>query len=656
MSNHAATVFERLLWKNGDHPPLGGVPFSELRGTPIRDALRLFASRLVGADSNADEAALRGNAGAAFLLDGVERIQREMAEASGELAAAAATLSRQPAEWDEATRRATWSLFFPEGAALEANRTVETNRLREHRRVTIESVAPDPISDPITEMVFTSNVLITVPAGENALDAVSPEELRERIRATMGETQLYYYDHPIHIGVPPANNEAIYGLRGLDEAVAFEKDRADLPSDARATVILSLSVTHEGLHRSAREYLHGELVRSGPFDNLQVYLFTELECRQIVKNVLQPFLGADAVAGILDVFGVDGEYGRHYTFLKAIAAIWSVFVDRDVKGTFKIDLDQVFPQAELVAETGKSAFEHFRRPLWGARALDDQGTPVDLGMIAGALVNEKDIHRGLFTPDVPFPDEIPAGEATVFYNKLPMALSTEAEMMTRYDTDPNGRDTALQRYHVTGGTNGILVRHLRAHRPFTPGFIGRAEDQAFLLSVLYRGDPPYLRYLHAPGLIMRHDKEAFAGESIRAAQAGRFVGDLARTFYFTTYARALPWGVDRTKTQIDPFTGCFVSRRPATIIYLRLALHLAELAANNGTEKEAVDLLNIAERKLAPLFSAGENWLQDRYNAETLAWNHFYDALERAEGTDRTAEYARAAKAAGDIVSGCRIG
>ncbi len=67
------------------------------------------------------------------------------------------------------------------------------------------------------------------------------------------------------------------------------------------------------------------------------------------------------------MFGVDGEYGRHYSFLKAIAAFWQVLIDPSKRGTFKIDLDQVFPEEELKKETGKCAFEHFRNPLWGGR-------------------------------------------------------------------------------------------------------------------------------------------------------------------------------------------------------------------------------------------------------------------------------------------------
>ena len=72
----------------------------------------------------------------------------------------------------------------------------------------------------------------------------------------------------------------------------------------------------------------------------------------------------------------------------------------DVRATFKIDLDQVFPQEALIAETGYSALENFTTALWGAEGVAADGRVLELGMIAGALVNERDIHRGLATPGI----------------------------------------------------------------------------------------------------------------------------------------------------------------------------------------------------------------------------------------------------------------
>jgi hypothetical protein len=258
--------------------------------------------------------------------------------------------------------------------------------------------------------------------------------------------------------------------------------------------------------------------------------------------------------------------------------------------------------------------------------------------LAGALVNEKDIARGLLTPDVTRPSGIPAGEAVAFFNRLPMALSTEAEMMTQYTGiagSPDGQNACLHRIHVTGGTNGILVDALRRHRPFTPTFIGRAEDQAYLLSVLFAGSTP-LRYVHSAGLIMRHDKEAFAGLAIEAAKVGRFVGDLVRTLYFSYYVKTLPWSDDQIKETIDPFTGCFASRIPTTLVTLRLALRVGELLADGDKEAraEALGLMEMAADRLDPLIGRlreSPQTLADDLAEERAGWNLFYDSLDALE-------------------------
>jgi len=653
---------------------LGGVDFCTLPDTPAGTALKQFAAALTEEPRDgAGEDIPSNDAPRHFLDTAAELVSNELERRYGEDSQFAATVNAaaqmitatRPLVWNPQVREALWGVFFPEGAGMVEDWDRNIADLRARRIVEIDQLNPDPLTDPARELLFTSNILVTVPTDSAALDALDhSEELKQRIRATMDEVQLYYYDHPIHIGVETYNNEAIYGMRGLNAAIAWEKERGTVAPDARASVVLSLSVTHAGLHTVAREYLQEEFSRGGPFEHLAIYLFTEPDCREIVDSVLARWLPAGMAEEVKSVFGVDGEYGRHYSFLKAIAAFWHVFVDSKVRGTFKIDLDQVFPQDELLSESGESALQHFTTPLWGATGRDGDGTPVELGMIAGALVNEKDIGRGLFTPDVPPPDSIPPGEPAVFYNRIPMALSTEAEMMTRYSNLPHGaaasvardidgRTRGIQRYHVTGGTNGILIDHLRRHRPFTPTFVGRAEDQAYILSVLYDDAERVLRYVHKPGLIMRHDKEAFAGAAIKAAAHGRFVGDLARTWIYTRYASALPWGIARTKNQIDPFTGCFVTEIPYTIIFVRLALYCAALyAADSNAEETVQGVLELAERKLSPLFEdERDNHVSTAYHRQRVAWHHYYDALDAAEEHPP----AEATTAAREIVARCRL-
>lgn len=558
-------------------------------------------------------------------------------------------------------------VFFPEGLGICLAREEKTLELREKRKIQITGLNPEPVSDPAREVLFTSNVLLTVPLDPEGIDGLSlPDGLREKLKAASAEEQKHWYDHPIPIGIAAGNNEALHGIRGLDEAVEFEKARGSIPSGARATCILSVSVTHDGLKAIAGQYLEEELKKTGQIRHLDLYALTGADAARLVEEVLAPamqkYLREGAPEGLGETIGVDGEYGRHYSFLKAVAALWQVLMAPGVKGTFKIDLDQVFPQKELVEEGGASAFELFKSPLWGAEGTDGRGREVSLGMIAGALVNGRDISEGIFTPDVCFPPEEVRGEDVVFMSRLPQALSTEAEMTTRYDAGVlDGRTACIGRVHVTGGTTGILIESLRKHRPFTPAFIGRAEDQAYVMSVLFGGERN-LRYAHIPGLVMRHDKEALAGEAVAAARVGKTIGDYARILWFSFYTRALPWPVEEIKDAIDPFTGCFVSRIPFTVIYLRLALKTASLFADEGEgkEEEAVEFLTMGARRLGEIIEyldAVPNPLIEEYRKEKKVWDAYYDVLDRLEqGIKDGEEFAIGIQAkAREILQACGI-
>ncbi|MCD6298610.1 MAG: hypothetical protein J7M30_15805 [Deltaproteobacteria bacterium] len=532
-----------------------------------------------------------------------------------------------------------WRVFFPEGVSLFANREENIEELRKKRGIRIQGLNPDPIQEPAKEILFSSNVLLTLPSSAMRIDDLALSDmLKQRLKQVKEEPQLYWYDHPIPVGVDPDKNEVIYGLRGLDEAIAFEKERGTVDKDTKANCILSISVTHAGLQDVAKACLEEMFRDVNGLHNLRIYALTESDTLKLVNEVLAPaakhFFGLEDDSPLNEISGVDGEYGRHYSLLKAIAAFWQVFLDPRIKATFKIDLDQVFPQHELVKESGVSALEHFKTPLWGAQGEDEDGNRVELGMIAGALVNREDISRSLFTPDIIFPDESIKGDELIFFSRLPQALSTEAEMMTRYENGLlNGRDRCIQRIHVTGGTCGILVRSLRKHRPFTPGFIGRAEDQAYILSVLFQESTGNLRYVHKDGLIMRHDKEDFAVEAIKSAHTGKLIGDYVRILMFSHYAEALPWSVEKTKHCIDPFTGCFVSYIPITVVYLRLALQGA-LYFSEGKPREGFELLQMGTTRLHRIIKElGEkpDSLNEIYVAERKAWNTYYDILDRIE-------------------------
>ena len=595
----------------------------------------------------------------AFLRRGESRVRDEIDRVSTDDPAFAGSLVRTADRLDDPAlesvdrAEACWALFFPEASGIVGHEPAREADLRSARTITIRALADDPLTDPGGEILFTSNVLLTLPAASQSIeDLPYPAAIRAAIRDAAGSPQRYWYDHPIQIGVSPDGSELLYGLRALDAAIGFERQRASPPGgsaaapadDRRVVCLLSVSVTHDALQSIVRPYIEAELARSGALEFLDVHVFTEADARRLLDEALLPHLDsraedADAVDALRAVFGVDGEYGRHYSFLKAIAALWHVLADPRVRATFKIDLDQVFPQEALIAQTGASAFEHLATARWGATGTDAQGREVELGMIAGALVNERDIERGLFTPDVAYPALAPTPDEHVFYSALPQALSTRAEMMTRYgDGELDGTHAVLERIHVTGGTNGIRVDALRRHRPFTPSFIGRAEDQAYIISTL--GQPgPRLAYVHEPGLIMRHDKEAFAGDAIAAAHVGKLIGDDVRILYFSAYVGAVAGdGTDGSldqaaiKALLDPFTGGFASRIPIAVVLLRFALRTLGFFARGEDAWGGEYALDGARRLTAAMDSTTDPVaLRASVERERAGWAHFYDALDTLE-------------------------
>lgn len=582
-----------------------------------------------------------------FYLEGVERVESEIRLACDRdsdflslLRETAAWMKRQEgglAPYDIAEK--TWSVFFPEATGIKGFEMERVHSLRKTRRVNITSKPRAPIRDPGTEILFTSNVLLTIPPdGQLPGKFNLSEGLRRRIDPVLRESQRTWYDHPVQIGVAPENNEILYGLKGLNDAMAFEKTRGTLAGESRAVCLLSVSVTHDGLHGLARDYIREEIQHAGGLEHLHIFAFTEADTRRLGREVLEPaakrFLGElHPSAAFPGVFGVDGEYGRHYSFLKAIAPLWQVLVDASVRATFKIDLDQVFPQEILVLETGSSALEHLAAPLWGAHGKDSMGRAVELGLLAGALVNDGDIHEGLFTPDILFPKRPPKADEFIFFSHLPQALSTEAEMMTRYGPgEPDGRRSCIQRMHVTGGTTGALVDTLRRHRPFTPSFLGRAEDQAFIMSNL-PGDGLRPAYLHSPGLIMRHDKESFAMEAVRSAHLSKLIGDDIRILVFSAYARALSKDLSAVKDILAPFTGAFISEIPQTLVHLRSAMRAAELFSS-GMPEQGLSLVREGAERLAKTlaFTQGEDSpLKTVYEQELKGWHVYYDLIEVME-------------------------
>ncbi len=567
-------------------------------------------------------------------------------------------------EEPQETRERVWRLFFPEASGILEDKNERIRALRAKRTVNITKLNPSPIIDPGREILFTSNVLLTIPPSGRSLDSLPYNSyLKGMLNKIACESQVFFYDHPVQMGVERKKNEVFYGLHGLDKAFGFERKRDNMSRDVRPVCVLSVATTHQGLQNIAKSWLEEEFAGSEHLEHLDVVAFTEADTRQIIQEILAPgakyYLKHDNAEEELNVLGVDGAYGRHYSFLKAIAPFWAVLIQPAIKATFKIDLDQVFPQERLVEETEASAFEHFKTPLWGGQGVDSDGRSLELGMIAGTLVNKQDIGISLFTPDVPFPDRTISPDEYVFFSTLSQALSTEAEMMTRYgEHHLDGKGSCLQRIHVTGGTNGILVESLRRYRPFTPSFIGRAEDQAYIMSVLLRPGRR-LAYVHKDGLIMRHDKASLAQDAIESARLGKIIGDYLRILFFSAYANALVDDPAELKATLDPFTGCFISKIPVTVTLLRFALKAVSFFSE-GEEVQGAEFIRQGSRCITEAleFTKGKHSaLTAVLKKERLGWDLYYDTLSAIEeALEQKDEFALALRQkARKIVEKCFI-
>jgi hypothetical protein len=477
----------RMWWERPDVPTLDPDAALEDRDLPVgvRLAARML-NRLSGGTGDPVDGDTETSMGVERAVACIET-ETALPENRRRLEASARLLRNAP---DAVTvRRALWLAFCPEAADVDGEWAESVERVRDARRLGDIELAGEPITPGC--ILLTSNVLLTTPASIEGL----PQDEADASLAAQREEPSGRFDHPIPLDTHRAAHEAVHGLKALDEAAAFEQARGVLTGPV--PVVLSASATHAALESVSARHV-GRILGGLPLEHLDVHVFDEAAASALIDRALVPALErlGRSAAAVRRVFGVSGPYGRHYTFLKAIGAVWIVLLDARVRAVFKIDLDQVFPQERLVAESGGSAFELMATDVWGGGAADVDGVPVSIDSIAGALVNEADIAAGLHVPDVPDPGPPLYPENMVFYSALPQAVSTEAEMTNGGDAVPR------QRIHVTGGTIGITVSGLRRARPFSPSFWGRAEDQVFALSTWEEPDRPVS--LHVPGPRHQH--------------------------------------------------------------------------------------------------------------------------------------------------------
>jgi hypothetical protein len=142
---------------------------------------------------------------------------------------------------------------------------------------------------------------------------------------------------------------------------------------------------------------------------------------------------------------------------------------------------------------------------------------------------------------------------------------------------------------------------------------------------------------------MRHDKEAFAQAAIKSAHVGKLIGDYIRILYFSEYARVINPHFKRIKEKVDPFTGCFISRIPISVVYLRFALKAAAMFSERK-DKMATDFSESGRKRIgtALRFTRGNpSQLGQKFNTEKQGWDLYYDSLAALENAlQRNEPYA----------------
>ena len=510
-----------------------------------------------------------------------------------------------PSTWQNlVSKENIWDEFCVNANSASIDPETMIDEIRRRRVLRSICSAENSLRDPATELVLTSNILVSPPLDPESIHV--PEQFRKAAREFCDQEQDYWYDHPIPIDASDEENEIIYGLRNLDAAIAFEHTRGFLGSKQKIDLVLSLSVTHNGMEVLARRYVEYIIRTKLKLLHLNVFLFDENLTANLIKKL------SPENRHLHEVFGVNGAYGRHYNFLKAVLVIWNCIFRPAARYTFKIDLDQVFDQNFLLKRFGKTALQLLCNKNWGASALDWKGRNVELGLISGGLINEADWYSKDLIPDIKRPKNKDIfrrfTSEKIFCSRWPQAISTEAEILNQSENS--------QRVHVTGGTTGITLDALHKWKPFTPSFINRAEDQAYTISSI--SESRYLTHLHAPGLIMRHDKNAFAGRVIAHASDSKAIGDVERILFFSNYTKFLNVPQKAVSDHLWPFTSSFIVEKPEQLVQLIFSV--------DGSIRGDNYVFYGAER-LKKCLAFCNTQISSRLDFEKQAWNDFYKTL-----------------------------
>ncbi len=549
------------------------------------------------------------------------------------------------------------------------------------------------IVDPVKEVIFTTNMLVTPPRSESLVPEGLPEWAEKSLKSVIGLPVDWYFDHPIEMATTRDAlhaSEFIFCLRSLEETfraeIEIEKTacKDHIREGDKVPLYVSISPTHGGMNLGsvAREVLkcqYAAAVKNGILPELKIvepYLYSQVDVRHLINDVLVPAakryfseIPDKEVEGYLSFFGVEGYYAMHYNFLKAFGSL-AKFMNPRVKAVIKIDTDQSFPAERFYRETGSCWLEAFTLPTLGALARDQNERDIYLGCFAGSLTNLNELvdKDDLFLPDISIPDvpeSIPEGEAGVFYQGLLQSLITRGEAFP-----PEVQWRALKvlneypymRTFVTGGTTGFLIEALERYAPFVDAHVHRAEDQAFLLSVLFdQDDGNLLRYLYFPGLHMIHEKESFASESIKIAEPYKKIYDLERIWNFSHLARALceikGWDFEDVRKTLNFFTASFIQPFPGLLALTRFVL---SVAGKGGRNREDIIYQKEGLKRLSKIAFSQERYYRDtktRVANQIKAWRFYYDLMIKLrEGAKARDPFALALKRKADeINNNCKL-
>jgi hypothetical protein len=111
---------------------------------------------------------------------------------------------------------------------------------------------------------------------------------------------------------------------------------------------------------------------------------------------------------------------------------------------------------------------------------------------------------------------------------------------------------------------------------------------------------------------------------------------------------------------IDPFTGCFISRIPFTVVYLRLALKAASFFKNNKNDHQGTIFLEMGTKRLHEIIQElkkDPNPLIKKYHEEKEVWDSYYDIFIHVEDALKSQDIfaLELQERAGNLVKDCRM-